>query len=124
MEGVVRHTENIEAIWITSDPEVSSECPDYDLLYWRRWCLILGTSSVSSLLEALGMGDRFGRWLGVLLRFGEIPIEDRAVLREQLAAAKGPEGTEIMSRLALPFDRRFGESRRREGRGEHLFSIA
>jgi hypothetical protein len=111
-------------IWITGDPQVSSECPGYDVVYWRDLCLILATSSVHRLLGALGMGPRFLRWLQLLLEGGEIPIEDRTVLREHLVAAKGADGADIMSGLALRLDRRFGGRGGGEGRSEHLFSIA
>ncbi len=30
-------------ILITGDPTVSSECSDYDIVYWRSWCLITAT---------------------------------------------------------------------------------
>jgi hypothetical protein len=50
-------------------------------------------------------------------------LEDHAVLREQLVAAKGPEGAALIPSLTLPFDRRFGETRiRSEGRGHHFFA--
>lgn len=83
-------------IWITGDWEVSSECPDYDVVNWRGLCLILASSPVYRLLEALGMGERFVRWLSDLFESGEIALEDRTVLKEQLVAAKGPEGAAII----------------------------
>ena len=109
-------------IWITSAPSVSSECPDYDLVYWRRWYLFLAPSHIHGLLEALGMNERFARWLSVLIRRGEIPLDDRAVLREHLVAAKGAEGEAMIPRLVLPFGRRFGDLARAGGRASHFFA--
>jgi hypothetical protein len=108
------------SVWITGDPAVSAGSPEYDVVYWRGWCLVLAPSKIHRLLDALGMNKRFARWLSTLLRAGEIPLEDRATLKDQLVRAKGGQGEELMAGLALPFDRRFGEGADR--RGDHLFS--
>lgn len=116
------YSHHIDSIWITSNAEISSECPDYDLVFWRRWCLILATSPIHDLLDILGMNEGFSRWLSFLLEDGEIPIEQRPILRQHLARAKGSECDELLSRLVLPFERRFGNFSENDPRGFHIFS--
>jgi len=112
------------SIWITRDKSLSLECPNYDVIVWRGWCLILASSIIPELLDTLGMTERFGRWLSVLLHLGEIPIEDRPLLKEHLSAAKGSEGEALLPQMVLPFERRFGDQSRRGrdrgGPGERL----
>ena len=109
-------------VLITSDLEVSSECLDYDLVVWRGWCLILAKSPINELREVLGMNEHFGHWLAILLRNGEIPIEELPLLKQHLAAAKGPAGEELLGRLVLPFERRFGDISRVGPRHDHIFA--
>jgi hypothetical protein len=74
---------------------------------------MLASSVVPELLDTLGMTERFGRWLAVLMHRGEIPIEEQPLLREHLAEAKGKKGEALLARLVLPFERRFGDTSRR-----------
>ena len=106
----VESRHHYSAIWITRDKDVSKECPNYDVVDWRGWHLILGSSIVPELLDVLGMDQQFARWLFMLLKFGEIPSEHQPLLRQQLYAAKGKAGEDLLSRLSLPFERRFGAS--------------
>jgi hypothetical protein len=55
----------------------------------------------------------------MLLEEGEIPDQHIPLLREKLRAAKGSQGEELLKRLALPFEKRFGDYGR-SGRGSHL----
>jgi hypothetical protein len=98
-------------ILIARDGEISSECFNYDLVVWRGWHLILSTSCIPGLLDVLGMNERFARWLILLLKTGEIPSEDRPVLKEHLVAAHCKDCDELLRRLILPFERRFEEGR-------------
>jgi len=113
--------EDLESVWITSDAEISSECKDYDMVIWRRWCLIFATSPICDLLEIFGMNERFVGWLGTLLQHGEIPVGDRPLLKQHLAEAKHPKSEELLARLVLPFERRFGDVSRTGLRGAHIF---
>ncbi len=111
---------NYNSIWITKEKDISLECSNHDVVVWRGWCLILGSSIVPELLDALGMSERFGRWLAMLLHHGEIPSEHQPLLKEHLFAAKGEAGVALLSRMCLPFERRFGDSSRTK-RGTELF---
>jgi molecular chaperone HtpG len=111
-----------ESIWITRDKSVSSECPEFDLVFWRKRCLILATSPIPDLLDALGFGPRFARYLAILINLGEIPLDERPVLKQHLVEAGEKKADELADRMVLPFERRFGYSSRTGSRGAHLFS--
>jgi hypothetical protein len=108
-----------ESILVARDERISSECSTYDVVIWRNCCLILATSVVPDLFDVFGMTEQFAQWLGILLHRGRIPKESQPFLKEQLVAAKGEEGEELLNRLTLPFERRFGDYRR-SIRGSHL----
>jgi molecular chaperone HtpG len=116
-----RHRLTFESIFIKSDANVSSECPGYDLVFWRRLCFILATSPIPRLLDVLGMNEQFAHWLAFLLQNGEIPVEERPLLKQQLAEANCQEGEELLSNLVLPFSQRFGDFSGRGPRGDHIF---
>jgi hypothetical protein len=118
----LRTTHPFDSILITNDAEISSECPDYDLFIWRNWCLILATSPIHDLLDVLGMNESFTRWLDFLLMEGKIPNESRPILEQQLAAVKGSGAEELLNRLVLPFERRFGDFSGGDWRSAHIFS--
>lgn len=109
-EDIVSSTGDIdyETVLIAKDADISSECQDYDLVVWRKWLLILGASSILELLEILGMNERFSRCLYLLINRGEIPIDQRPILMQQLADADFLNGKDLLDRLTLPFERRFG----------------
>ena len=58
------------------------------------------------------MTERFGRWLMVLLQYGEIPLDQQPLFKNNLNAAKGAAGEALLSRAILPFERRFGDASR------------
>lgn len=111
-----------ESVLITNDAEISSECLDFDLLIWRNRCLILATSPIHDLLDVLGMNERFIKWLDLLLIMGKIPNESRPIIKQQLAAVIGSEAEEVLDRLVLPFERRFGDFPEGDRRSAHIFS--
>lgn len=111
----------IWSIFITGDAEISSECPEYDLVIWRKQCFILSTSPINDLLDILGMNGHFADSLGLLLHFGKIPAENRPTIRQHLADAKGQEGEDLLDRLVQPFERRFGDVYRAGEGGQHMF---
>lgn len=111
----------VDSIFITNDAEVSSECPDYDMIYWRNDIYILAASSINDLLKIFGMNDRFIRWLTVLFNYGEIPIEERPILKQHLNEAKCSASDDLFSRLVLPFERRFGDFSGAGRRSSHIF---
>jgi hypothetical protein len=113
--------DDYESIQIARETRISSECSGYDVVIWRQQCLILATCGVPELLDVFGMTSQFAHWLAVLLEHGRIPKNERPLLKDQLAAAKGRQGEELLSRLTLPFERRFGDYRQ-SGRGSHIFS--
>ena len=102
----------IESIWICSDPDVSSECPNLDLIIWRNRIIILATSPIPCLLKLLGLNKTFGYWLKVLISQGQIPIEKRPNLKQQLNEANCPNIEEFIDHLVIPFEKRFGDSYR------------
>jgi hypothetical protein len=109
-------------IWITHDEEISSECPMYDLIIWRNRYLFLATSPIHILFEIFGMTVLFVRWLGLLIKHGEIPIEEQPLLRQCLAEAGVSKSEDLLSSLVLPFDRRFGDILPAGERGAHIFA--
>lgn len=111
-----------DSILITWDRGIASGCPNYDLVVWRNCYLILPDSGVPDLLNALGMSEKFAHWLGLLIDLGEIPLNERPILREQLIASIGAPGEELLNRLSLPYERRFGDPRG-TGRDYHFFSF-
>jgi hypothetical protein len=115
--GLTPHFNSIE---VTRDRAISAGCTNFDVVTWRRRCFLLATGVVPDLLEALGLNERFVRWLGVLFMHGNIPAEERLVLKQHLVAAGGNKAEELLNRALLPFERRFGGSR--SGRGLHIFS--
>jgi hypothetical protein len=82
-------------------------------MIWRGGSFVLASSVIPDLLNALGMNDRFVRWLTVLIHNGEIPMEQKPLLKEHLDTAKVEKVEELVTRLVLPFERRFGEQSRR-----------
>jgi molecular chaperone HtpG len=113
----------INAIFMTRDKNVSSECSDFDLVIWRDWCFLLATSPALELFDILGMNEAFARWLGLLMSHGEVPLDQRPVLKEILLKTRGTAGEELLSRLSLPFERRFGDASGRRGHGDIDFDL-
>jgi hypothetical protein len=59
------------------------------------------------------MNEAFATWLAHLLRGGRIPPDSLPLLRDQLNAAHCLGGESLIEKLVLPFERRFGDYRRR-----------
>lgn len=95
-------------IWIakTKNIDVKISGLEIDALYWRGRCFILPSSSICELLTALGMTERFGHWLGVLLTRGQLVDQDVQLLSQELRAGKVSD--DFVADLQLPFNRRIG----------------
>jgi len=107
----------MSSIKIAKDEDIAAECPDFDLFYWRQSCFVL-KSRVLELLDVFGMTPEFGTWVGHLVADGDIPESQRSFLKEQLVAAKGERGAELLSDLNMPPERVFGRAETR--RASHL----
>jgi hypothetical protein len=108
-------------IWITKDEGISSECPEYDFVVWRGNYLFLSTSPICILLDIFGMTEEFARWASLLVKHGEIPIEELPLFKQHLATAKVLKCDELLGRLVLPFHRRFGYFHQKGQRISHKF---
>lgn len=111
-----------ESINIAQDKAVSAECPSYDAVKWRNQLFVFATSGIADLFEVFGQTGECMRWLGLLVEHGEIPIDQRPLLKEKLVAANAKNGAELLSRLVFPFERRYGDHRGAE-RESHFFRI-
>ncbi len=107
------HYGSKQALWyFTQDKDICLGCPNYDMIVWRNLILILPTSGIPDLIDALGMTGNCGRWISLLAENGKIPPDEKLILKKQLVEAKGKEeGEELLNRLALPFERRSGDIR-------------
>ena len=107
------HYGSKQALWyFTQDKDICLGCPNYDMIVWRNLILILPTSGIPDLIDALGMTGNCGRWISLLAENGKIPPDEKRILKKQLVEAKGKEeGEELLNRLALPFERRSGDIR-------------
>jgi len=97
----------LSSILIGLDTEISSACPDYDIVIWRDWCLILPSSPIKDLFDIFGMNENFLIWLSTLVRFVGIPEEKRLIFKQQLTDTKAIKCADLFDRLVELQPRRY-----------------
>lgn len=99
----------VSEILITTDEEISKECPDFDVVQWKKSWLCLATSPIPSLVQAMGMSDESTRWLLRLLFLGHIASDERPLLKEQLIARGATDADALLAKMAIPRERVYGD---------------